>query len=605
MKRCKILILALAVFLSASLLIVPNIYASDACTVAGEKDPLVCGTKYGDEELALIATVKNVLSTIYLWIGIISVIFIVVGGLTYMTSQGDPEKIKRGKNTIIYSICGLIVTLAAFAITSFTIGALQGSAEGGTGVSPEDSPFGENRNKVKHLVAPDNVTLIAGQSTTVHVRIVPDYAKDHTVEFSIDNKQVASVDQKGNIRTYRAGTAEITVKSPDGPTKTINLTVKKPIPVTSINVSKHEVTLKKNKTETVKAIPLPSNATDKTLIWESKDPAIATVTQSGLIKAIKSDAETYVTVTARNKQVFAFNKSPNLITLADAEVEEELPKVQVSIKVVVQSEYYACTSTTTNNKKFSGNLEMRDMSLKLVQKASKDFYYYNEGSEISRRGGYTKYVKSLGGIFTMFADKKFKIKSACDYQAAAEYAYGLWTVWGIDYDNGSNYHYWGGRSDTPDAFWKGSGGRYAKGDYAYKDIDTNLSSSDFKNKRRTNCNYAADALNRKTDLPYHNAANEGGGQKITNTRDLRVGDMVHYFRNGPGWRHVAMVGEVYSDYVILYDGGGRFINTKQYKKKVRRGGYGEMMNGTVYDYDWWYAKRYWNIDQSKTLEGLK
>ncbi|MBP5655986.1 hypothetical protein J6X15_00140, partial [Candidatus Saccharibacteria bacterium] len=92
MKRCKILILALAVFLSASLLIVPNIYASDACTVAGEKDPLVCGTKYGDEELALIATVKNVLSTIYLWIGIISVIFIVVGGITYMTSQGDPEK---------------------------------------------------------------------------------------------------------------------------------------------------------------------------------------------------------------------------------------------------------------------------------------------------------------------------------------------------------------------------------------------------------------------------------------------------------------------------------------------------------------------------------
>ena len=40
-------------------------------------------------------------------------------------------------------------------------------------------------------------------------------------------------------------------------------------------------------------------------------------------------------------------------------------------------------------------------------------------------------------------------------------------------------------------------------------------------------------------------------------------------------------------------------------EKWRLGGYGEMLNGTVYGYDRWVAVRHWKIDQSKILGGLK
>ena len=66
----------------------------------------------------------NVISTVYTWIGIVAVIVIVIGGVRYMVSAGNPQKIQSAQKTILYAVIGLIVTLAAFAITNFVIAAL-------------------------------------------------------------------------------------------------------------------------------------------------------------------------------------------------------------------------------------------------------------------------------------------------------------------------------------------------------------------------------------------------------------------------------------------------------------------------------------------------
>ena len=44
---------------------------------------------------------------------------IVIGGVSYATSQGDPGKVKKGKDTIMYGIIGMIIALLAFAIVNF------------------------------------------------------------------------------------------------------------------------------------------------------------------------------------------------------------------------------------------------------------------------------------------------------------------------------------------------------------------------------------------------------------------------------------------------------------------------------------------------------
>ena len=65
--------------------------------------------------------IKVILSAVYVVIGMVAVIMIILGGVTYATSQGDAAKVKKGKDTILYGIIGLIIVLLAFAITNFVL----------------------------------------------------------------------------------------------------------------------------------------------------------------------------------------------------------------------------------------------------------------------------------------------------------------------------------------------------------------------------------------------------------------------------------------------------------------------------------------------------
>lgn len=62
------------------------------------------------------------LINILLWIvGILAVIMIVFGGIKYVLSTGDSNKTTAAKNTILYSVIGLIVALLAYAIVNYVI----------------------------------------------------------------------------------------------------------------------------------------------------------------------------------------------------------------------------------------------------------------------------------------------------------------------------------------------------------------------------------------------------------------------------------------------------------------------------------------------------
>jgi hypothetical protein len=67
---------------------------------------------------------KKVIETLIFLVAAVSVFMIVLGGLRYVLSGGDPAGIKNAKDTILYSIVGLIVATAAFAIVRFVVGRL-------------------------------------------------------------------------------------------------------------------------------------------------------------------------------------------------------------------------------------------------------------------------------------------------------------------------------------------------------------------------------------------------------------------------------------------------------------------------------------------------
>jgi hypothetical protein len=67
------------------------------------------------------SVVGNVIKAIIGALGAVAAIFIVYGGVQYMTSSGDAGKAKKARDTILYACIGLVIAALAFAITNFAI----------------------------------------------------------------------------------------------------------------------------------------------------------------------------------------------------------------------------------------------------------------------------------------------------------------------------------------------------------------------------------------------------------------------------------------------------------------------------------------------------
>lgn len=54
-------------------------------------------------------------------VGSLALLMFVYGGLTWMTSSGNPEKVKRGKDIIVWSAIGLAIIFSAYGLTRVLI----------------------------------------------------------------------------------------------------------------------------------------------------------------------------------------------------------------------------------------------------------------------------------------------------------------------------------------------------------------------------------------------------------------------------------------------------------------------------------------------------
>lgn len=83
---------------------------SEVCT-ANTTNP-VSGTE------GVILGVVNILSFV---IGVAAVIMVILGGLKYITSNGDANSISAAKNTVLYALIGLVVAASAQVIVRFIV----------------------------------------------------------------------------------------------------------------------------------------------------------------------------------------------------------------------------------------------------------------------------------------------------------------------------------------------------------------------------------------------------------------------------------------------------------------------------------------------------
>ena len=85
--------------------------------------------------------ILNLLNSIIGFLSVVSVIFIIKGGFGYMTSSGDPGKLKSAKDTILYACIGLIICVLSFAIVNWAIGVIGKST---TEQPPEETSINQS-----------------------------------------------------------------------------------------------------------------------------------------------------------------------------------------------------------------------------------------------------------------------------------------------------------------------------------------------------------------------------------------------------------------------------------------------------------------------------
>lgn len=67
------------------------------------------------------STLQQVGNILIFVVGAVSVLMVIIGGLRYTLAQGDQNATASAKNTILYAIIGIILSVAAYALVNFVI----------------------------------------------------------------------------------------------------------------------------------------------------------------------------------------------------------------------------------------------------------------------------------------------------------------------------------------------------------------------------------------------------------------------------------------------------------------------------------------------------
>lgn len=143
----------------------------------------------------------------------------------------------------------------------------------------------------------NELNLKIGDLETLFSIVTPEDAYNKNEKWSSSNTSVATV-VNGKVTAVGEGTTIISVKTEDG-SKSASCTVNvSSIKATGISLNKSSLNLVKKDSATLIATILPSNVTNKNVIWSSSDTSVATVDNNGKVNALKKGTAVISATTA-------------------------------------------------------------------------------------------------------------------------------------------------------------------------------------------------------------------------------------------------------------------------------------------------------------------
>lgn len=141
-----------------------------------------------------------------------------------------------------------------------------------------------------------NTVIYVGDKIQLKATVTPANASDKSIKWSSSNPEILTIDQDGNATALAEGKAIITATSSNGLTATLTIKVT-PILVNRVCFQVENQTLAIGETLQLVAQVYPENATDKSVIWQSDNPEVLSVSDTGLLTALK-DGTAKITLSA-------------------------------------------------------------------------------------------------------------------------------------------------------------------------------------------------------------------------------------------------------------------------------------------------------------------
>ncbi|MBR3075296.1 MAG: Ig domain-containing protein, partial [Bacteroidales bacterium] len=139
-----------------------------------------------------------------------------------------------------------------------------------------------------------SITIATGHTMKLHASVYPADAANKDLAWTSSANDVAEVSQDGIVSAKKPGTAKVTVKTREGDYMD-ECIVTVDYEVRNVTLSEHNITLSTGHTFTLTASVYPADAANQGLEWSSSAPAVASVSDNGVVTG-KAPGEATITV---------------------------------------------------------------------------------------------------------------------------------------------------------------------------------------------------------------------------------------------------------------------------------------------------------------------
>ena len=116
------------------LILSPYTLANAACCTTGTADPAGCSvcltnpltgkTTYTESTEGIPVLLGKIINSVLGIVGSLALVMFIYGGITWMLSGGNQERVTKGKQILIWATIGIIIIFTAYALVKFVLEAM-------------------------------------------------------------------------------------------------------------------------------------------------------------------------------------------------------------------------------------------------------------------------------------------------------------------------------------------------------------------------------------------------------------------------------------------------------------------------------------------------